>query len=212
MAFLSSRALAVGAAAAAVAVLSAAWAYRCPTAAVRGSVVLITGASSGIGEEMAYQYGKLGARLVLAARRAAELDRVAAGARAAGSPAVTVVPTDMGSPGAVEALVGAAVAAHGRLDTLVLNHAAFDDALFLSHNASTLEDRVMFQTRVNVLGSAVAARAALPHLEASGGHIAVVSSGTAKLSAPFHAVYASTKKALHAMFDSLRHELHLIDR
>lgn len=62
----------------------------------------------------------------------------------------------------------------------------------------------------NVLGSALAARAALPALAAARGHIAVVSSASTIAPSPFHAVYVASKRALGGFFDTLRHELHLI--
>jgi short-subunit dehydrogenase len=206
------RGLAASAAVALLAAYTYSTFFACPAMQnVRGSTVLITGSSSGIGEELAYQYGALGARLVLAARRASELERVAATARERGALDVLVVPTDMGDSQAVESLIGRALSAFGRLDTLVLNHAAFDDQFFLHYNDSkSLEDQLMFQMRVNVLGCAQATRAALPHLEKTGGHIAVVSSGSAKIAAPFHPLYVTTKKALHGFFDTVRHELHLV--
>jgi len=125
---------------------------------------------------------------VLAARRATELAAVGDAARQAGAASVLVVPTDMDDASAVEALVQRAGKAHGgRLDVLFLNHARVDDALISSHaDARALEEnlRSIFQT--NVIGSAQAARAALPLLEAASGHIAVVSSASAKVAAPFH--------------------------
>ena len=181
----------------------------CPAAGV-GQVVLITGASSGIGAELAVQYGARGAHLVLAARRASELEAVGAASRAAGAASALVVPTDMDDEGAVAALVAAAGAAHGRLDVLFLNHARVDEGLFVSHSApGALAGVLTGVLRTNVVGSALAARAALPLLAAAGGHIAVVSSASAKVAAPFHFAYVASKCALHGVFDTLRAELHL---
>lgn len=193
------------------AALMYAWTYQCPDLpAVRNSVVLITGASSGIGAELAVQYGGLGARLVLAARRRTELEATAEAAKAAGAVDVLVLPTDMSDGSQVEALISAAVDRFGRLDKLILNHAMVDDALFSSHGSpASLDDSMLAIFRANVMGSAYAARAALPHLEATGGHIAVVGSASAKVAAPFHAGYVASKHALHGVFDTLRAELHL---
>jgi corticosteroid 11-beta-dehydrogenase isozyme 1 len=63
----------------------------------------------------------------------------------------------------------------------------------------------------NVVGSALLAYAALPYLTASGGHIAVVSSASTIAPAPFHAAYVASKRAVGGFFDTLRHELHLIN-
>jgi NADP-dependent 3-hydroxy acid dehydrogenase YdfG len=212
--FLGTRATRFAVLAVAVAASIYQYAYYCPGLdTIRGSVVIITGSSSGIGEELAYQYGALGARIVLAARRASELERVAEGARAKGAQDVLVVPTDMSNGPACEALVAAAVAKFGRLDTVILNHASVDDQLFLTHEGSkSIDDQILFLMKVNVLGSAYVARAAIPHLERTGGHIAVTSSGTAKIAAPFHAGYVASKRALHGLFDTIRHELKLLGR
>lgn len=208
----SRRALAAAAIVAAAAVALRLYTAHCPNLpSVRNSVVLITGASSGIGAELAVQYGALGARLVLAARRGAELRAVGAAASAAGAADVLALPTDMADPAAVRAMVEAAVARFGRLDVLLLNHATVDDALFVAHTTpAALETAIGTPFRVNVLGSAHAARAALPHLEATAGHIAVVSSASAKVAAPFHAGYVASKHALHGVFETLRAELHLL--
>ena len=190
---------------------------RCPDLEpLRNARVLLTGASSGIGAELAVQYCAHGvASLTLAARRIVELTAVAEAARLA-SPGcvVTAVATDMANRSAVEALVEAAVAAApgGALDLLVLNHAAVDDALVREYtDAAALERAVSPVLTANVLGSIVAAYAALPALAAARGHIAVVSSASTIAPAPFHAAYVASKRALHGFFDTLRHELHLTE-
>lgn len=204
----------VAAAVAAIAAATHAYVYACPDLpGVRGSVVVLTGASSGIGAELAVQYGRLGARLVLAARRERELNAVADAARAAGAAAVVAVPTDLTDPAACEALVEAALAAFpgGRIDTLFLNAAYADEGLFVSRNDSAaLGDALTRPFATNVLGAAYVTRAALPALEAAGGHIAVVSSASAKVPAPFHSGYTASKNALNGLFDTLQAELHLL--
>lgn len=201
-------------AAAACACLAAWWLSAAPfdPRAVRGSTVLITGASSGIGAELAVQYGALGARVVIAARRASELEAVAERVRAAGGEAIAV-PTDMGDAPAVEALVSAAVAGFGGLDTVIVNHAMFDDGLFVEHASSaSLERTLGAQLRVNVLGTAFLLRAALPLLEASarGGRLVEVSSGTVKIAAPFHPGYGASKSGSHGLFRHVGAELSLL--
>ncbi len=208
----SSRGLLVALAAVVVAFL-----YRslvaCPSPldAFAGKHVLITGTSSGIGVSLAEKFGRAGARLVLAARRAKELEATAALARAAGAQDVLVVPTDMGDSAAVEALVRTATEHFGgRIDLLLLNHALSEEHMVLEYGTAADLVRSVGQTMaVNLLGSAVAVQAALPSLERAGGHVAVVSSASAKTPAPFHGAYVASKRALHGYFDTLRHELHL---
>jgi NAD(P)-dependent dehydrogenase (short-subunit alcohol dehydrogenase family) len=180
-------------------------------AAIRGSVVVITGASSGIGAELAVQYGSLGARVVIGARRRAELEAVAARVRGAGGEAVAVA-GDMGVAADCEALIAAAAEHFGGLDTLVVNHAMFDDGLFIERDAAALEATLGAQLRVNVLGAAHLLRAALPLLEASarGGRAVEVSSGTTRIAAPFHPGYGASKSGSNGLFRHVAAELALL--
>ena len=181
-------------------------------AAIRGSVVIVTGASSGIGAELAVQYGALGARVVIGARRKSELEAVAARVRGAGGEAVAVA-GDMGVAADCEALVAAAVQHFGGLDTLIVNHALFDDALFVEHaDAASLERTLGAQLRVNVMGAAHLLRAALPLLEASarGGRVVEVSSGTTRIASPFHPGYGASKSGSNGLFRHVAAELALL--
>ncbi|HEX8390735.1 MAG TPA: SDR family oxidoreductase [Longimicrobium sp.] len=171
--------------------------------AFRDNVVVITGASDGIGAEMALQMARQGARLVLAARDAARLEAVAARCRERGGQAL-VVPTDVGVEAQCAALMERAVAEFGRIDTLVNNAgigmwARFDEL-------TTLEplERMM---RVNYLGSVYCTWYALPHLKRSRGRIVGVSSLTGLAGVPTRSGYAATKHAMAGFFNSLRIEL-----
>ena len=205
-------ALALASAAAVAGAALYAYINQCPRVSeLRGAVIILTGASSGIGAELAVHYGRLGANLVLAARRREELEAVASAALTAGASAALSVPTDMSDPRAVTDLVNVTIERFGRIDILFLNHAIIDDALFVSHpDAASVDSRLTQIFRANVVGSAMASRLALPHLERSRGHIAVVSSASAKVAAPFHSAYVASKCALHGVFDTLRAELHLL--
>jgi short-subunit dehydrogenase len=174
--------------------------------------VVITGCSSGIGAELALQYSRLGARLVIAARRRTQLEQVANECRAAGAASVLAIPTDMTDREQVERLLHRAAAAFdGRIDVLMLNHAAVDDGLVFEYNSTAaLEAGLQSVLHANVVGSAIATRVALPYLEAAGGTVAVVSSASTIAPAPFHAAYVASKRALHGWFDTFRHELHLV--
>ena len=169
----------------------------------RENVVVLTGASAGIGREMALQLAHQGAWLVLAARDAARLEEVAAECRALGARALAV-PTDVADEGQCAALVRRAVEEHGRLDTLVNNAgigmwARFDEVRDLS-----VFERVM---RVNYLGCVYLTHHALPHLKASRGRIVGISSLTGKTGVPTRSGYAASKHAMTGFFDSLRIEL-----
>lgn len=182
----------------------------CDLHSVAGSVVLITGASSGIGAELAQQYGAAGARLMLAARREAQLATVCATAVAAGATACQYRVVDMRVVPDVEAVVTATVSAYGRLDLLLLNHAAVDDNLISEHaTPAAAASSLTSVLETNVIGAAAAAHASLPPLRSSGGHMSIISSAVSAIPGPFHAGYAASKRALHGYFDTLRAELQL---
>jgi NAD(P)-dependent dehydrogenase (short-subunit alcohol dehydrogenase family) len=165
--------------------------------------VVITGASDGIGAELARQFAQQGAWLALGARRPHELDVVAQGCIARGGRAI-IVPTDVTDPAQCEHLIARALEAYGKVDALVNNagvgaHFSFDDATDLS-----VFEQVM---RVNYLGSVYCTHFALPALKKSKGRIAVISSLAGKTGVPGRAAYAASKHAVQGFFDSLRIEL-----
>ena len=151
-------------------------------------VAIITGSSSGIGAEMAIQMGRAGYTVVLAARRKAELEVVAAQVTAAGAPGVLPLVADLGQAEDCERVVAEALAAFGRLDMLVINHAMFDDGLFIEKDVAALDATLLPQFKVNVMGPAYLIRAALPSLEKApgGGSVVEVSSGSIRIPVPFH--------------------------
>lgn len=89
--------------------------------AFSNKVVLITGASSGIGEALAYELARGGATLILAARRAVELQRVAARCLTEGAPAAEALRLDVTATGSLDAVVAALLKKHGRIDMLFNN-------------------------------------------------------------------------------------------
>jgi NAD(P)-dependent dehydrogenase (short-subunit alcohol dehydrogenase family) len=172
-------------------------------AAFRDNVVVVTGASAGIGAELARQLAAGGAWLALAARDADRLEAVAAECRALGGRAVAV-PTDVAEEAQCRALVERAVAEFGRLDTLVNNAGIGMWARFDEITDLAVFERVM---RVNYLGSVYCTHHALPHLKRSRGRIVGVSSLTGRTGVPTRSAYAASKHAMAGLFDSLRIEL-----
>ncbi|KAA0149378.1 hypothetical protein FNF31_04076 [Cafeteria roenbergensis] len=180
-----------------------------------GKHVLITGASSGIGEQLAYKYAGFGARVTLVARRVSKLEAVAARCAELGAAGVHVLQTDMGAPEAASAMPAAAIAESGGhdIDVLILNHAAFAESLTLElENESDMQRHVVTPMRVNYEGTVRAAVAALPSLSKTAGRLVVVSSASAKAPAYFMAGYAASKAALHSFFDAMRAELGVTGR
>jgi len=168
-----------------------------------GQVVLLTGASSGIGAELARQFAADGARLALAARDVERLESVAAGCRALGADAL-VVSGDVGIETSCASMVERTVAHYGRLDILVNNAGLGSSGLFEAVTDLSIFDTLM---RVNYLGSVWCTAHALPHLKWSKGRIVAISSLTGLTGVPKRTAYAATKHAMAGFFDSLRIEL-----
>src|SRR5690349_11685754 len=147
---------------------------------MRGNVVVLTGASRGIGRERAPQLAGMGARLPLSARDAGAHHRLAAPCRTHGGEAVAI-PADVSDEAQCAALIARAAEAFGRIDTLINNA-----GISMWARAAEVTDLSIFETimRVNYLGSVWCTLHALPHLQESRGRIAVVSSMTGKTGVP----------------------------
>ncbi|HET7465017.1 MAG TPA: SDR family oxidoreductase [Longimicrobium sp.] len=169
----------------------------------RDNVVVLTGASAGIGHQMALQLAAQGAHLVLAARDAAKLEQAAAGCRALGA-RVLAVPTDVGDEAQCRALIERAVAEFGRIDTLVNNAGIGMWARFEEMTDLAPFEQIM---RVNYLGSVYPTFYALPHLKRTRGRIVAVNSLTGRTGVPTRSGYAASKHAVAGFFDTIRIEL-----
>lgn len=169
----------------------------------RGQVVVLTGASLGIGAEVARTLAGRGARLVLAARDAVHLQIVVDACRAQGAE-VELVPCDITNESQCRSLIDRAVARFGRIDALICNAG---QAMWA--RADEVADWGIYErlVRVNYLGAVYCALAALPHLKASRGRLVAVSSLAGKTGVPMRTGYSAAKAALNAFCDSLRIEL-----
>lgn len=173
------------------------------TQPMQSPVVIVTGASSGIGAASARQLATAGWRVVLAARRAEKLDELAASITAAGGTA-SCVTTDMRDEGQVEGMIHHALSMFGRLDALVNNAAV--GALRTIADGRSDEWRAILET--NVLGTLVACRTALqPMLAQGSGTILNVTSASAYEAWPYLSVYAGSKAAVHTISRGLRAEV-----
>ncbi|WP_046242748.1 SDR family oxidoreductase [Hymenobacter terrenus] len=170
---------------------------------LHGAIVVITGASSGIGRATAFTFARHGARLVLAARRADVLATVAAECEQLGTESL-VVPTDVTDSGAVQLLAQAAFAFGGRIDIWVNNAGIGAVGAF---NAVPLEAHEQV-IRTNLFGYLYGAYAVLPYFQRqqSGMLINVVSLG-AWLPEPFTVSYSASKYGLRGLMDTIRTEL-----
>jgi short-subunit dehydrogenase len=165
-------------------------------------VIVITGASSGIGLATAVAAAQQGASLVLAARSKQTLDEIADQLSAAGQNVVTVE-ADVADRQQVEAIAAAALARFGRIDTWVNNAGV---SIYGRLDEVSVEDsRRMFDT--NYWGVVNGSLAALPHLRANGGALINLGSEASEATIPLQAMYSATKHAVKAFTDGLRLEL-----
>ncbi|MBB5422632.1 NADP-dependent 3-hydroxy acid dehydrogenase YdfG [Paraburkholderia sp. JPY158] len=168
---------------------------------INGKVVVITGASSGLGAETARHLSTLGAKLVLGARR---LDRLQALASELGLDAKAIFQTDVTDRNQVKALVDRAVELHGRID-VILNNAGLMPGSMLDKLKVDEWDRMI---DVNIKGVLYGIAAALPYMQAQkSGQIINVSSVAGHKVGPGGAVYAGTKWAVRAISEGLRQEV-----
>lgn len=171
------------------------------TRGIENKVVVITGASSGLGEAAARHLAKHGAKLVLGARR---LDRLQALAKELSLSDEAVVQTDVTQRAQVESLVDRAVQNHGRIDVLI-NNAGLMPNSFLERLHVAEWDRMI---DVNIKGVLYGIAAALPHMIAQkSGHIINVASVAGHKVGPGGAVYAATKHAVRVISEGLRQEV-----
>lgn len=166
-------------------------------------VVIVTGASSGVGAALARAFAGAGAHVALFARSESDLEEVADACRRTGREAL-VVPGDVTVPEACAALVERTVDRFGRLDALVASAGLGMRARFDELPDTTVLRRLM---EVNYLGVANVFLPALPHVAASGGMLVAISSVQGVLGVPERSGYAASKHAVQGLCDSLRIEL-----
>lgn len=166
-------------------------------------VVVVTGASSGIGEETALRYAGHGARLALAARNKDALHHVADKCRAAGAADVLVHTADIAVCEEVEAVFDEAADRFGRIDIVVQSAAITAFGRFEDVPAEVFDNIV----RTNIIGSANVARCALNHFRHTGtGHLVLIGSLLGTVAVPYQSPYVATKFATAGLVRSLRQE------
>jgi len=168
---------------------------------IRGKVVVITGACSGLGEATARLLSRQGARLVLGARRE---ERLLALAHELGLGDEAVVRTDVVRREEVQHLVDHAVKMHGRIDVMLNNAGLMPSSLLERLHVDEWDSMI----DVNIKGVLYGIAAALPHMiRQKSGHIINVSSVAGHKVGPGGTVYAATKHAVRAISEGLRQEV-----
>ena len=166
-------------------------------------MIIVTGASSGIGRALCFELARQRPKLVLAARNHERLEEVAQQCKASGAETL-VVPTDVTSVDQCRRLIDQTVDEFGRIDVLINNAGAAIWSRFDEIADITRVDDLM---RLNYAGSAYCTHFALPHLKQSRGRIVAMSSVSGLTGVPLLSAYASTKHAMVGLFESLRIEL-----
>jgi short-subunit dehydrogenase len=168
-----------------------------------GKVIWITGASSGIGEALAYELSKRGAKLILSSRRKDELDRVKGNCNANTQPNVRVLPLDLSQASTLKLSTDAAIQIFGHIDILI-NNGGISQRGLVAETILDVDRRLM---EVNYFGTIALTKYLLPHfISRKEGQFVVVSSLTGKFGTPYRSGYAASKHALHGFFDAVRAE------
>jgi short-subunit dehydrogenase len=173
---------------------------------IKGKVVIVTGASSGIGEATARQFGREGAKVVLAARRVDKLEALAKEINAVGTGAeVLVVQADLSKLEDIQSLIKQTLDKYSRIDILV-NNAGFGRIDWLE-KLDPVKD-IQGQFDVNVMGVIQTTRQALPvMIKQRSGSIINMCSMAGLVATPTYTIYAACKHAVHGFSEALRREV-----
>ncbi|CAH6840945.1 dehydrogenase/reductase SDR family member 7 [Phodopus roborovskii] len=187
--------------------LWAEWQGRRPEWELTDMVVWVTGASSGIGEELALQLSKLGVSLVLSARRVQELERVKRRCLENGNlkeKDILVLPLDLTDTNSHEAATKAVLQEFGKIDILVNNGGRSQRSLVLETNLDVFKELI----NLNYLGTVSLTKCVLPHMvERKQGKIVTVNSIAGIASVALSSGYCASKHALRGFFNALQCEL-----
>lgn len=171
---------------------------------LKGQVVWITGASSGIGEALVYSLAHQGARLILSSRRKEELERVKGNCPQYSQAEIRVLPLDLSESSTLKLTAEAAVQMFGHIDILI-NNGGISQRSMAKDTVLEVDRRLM---EVDYFGTIALTKGLIPHfIQRKKGQFAVISSVLGMIGAANRTGYSAAKHALHGFFDSLRAEL-----
>lgn len=168
----------------------------------KGKKILITGASSGIGEAIAKHFAEKGSQLLLSGRNIKELERVKS--ECFGAASVDIYTMDLGQHDAVFATVQEILSQHGHIDILI-NNAGVSQRSLAKDLPFEFDKKII---DVDLLGTIALTKAFLPiFLQQKSGSIVTITSLMGKFATPLRSSYAAAKHGLHGFFDALRAEI-----
>ncbi|MBI4646682.1 MAG: SDR family oxidoreductase [Bacteroidia bacterium] len=165
-------------------------------------VVWITGASSGIGEALAYEFAKQDAVLILSSNMENELEQVKINCLKYCKKCYTI-PFDIAYPEQIRSATDKVLSGFDRIDFLI-NNAGVSQRSLVMETPIEIDRKIM---EINYFGSVILTKNILPVMVKNGGHIVVISSITGKFGFPLRSAYAASKHALYGFFESVRTEL-----
>lgn len=175
---------------------------------LNNKVIWLTGASSGIGEALAYELAKKKVKLILSARRKEELERVKGNCPRETQPNIRVLPLDLSQSSTLQLSTQAAIQIFGHVDILI-NNGGIGQRSLIKDTSLEVDRKIM---EVNYFGAIALTKYLLPHfIKRKHGHYVVVSSLTGKFGTAWRSGYAASKHALHGFFDAVRAE-HYADK
>jgi short-subunit dehydrogenase len=171
---------------------------------LKGKVIWITGASSGIGEALTYEMARRGNKLILSSRRKDELERVKGNCPPQAQANIRILPLDLGEPSTLALSAEAAIQLFGYVDVLI-NNGGISQRSLAKDTTLDVDRKIM---EVDYFGSIALTKHLIPHfISRKSGHYVVITSITGKVGTPYRTGYAAAKHALHGFFDALRAEL-----
>lgn len=167
-------------------------------------VIWITGASSGIGEQLTYQLAEKGNNLILSARRKEVLEKVKSNCSSSVQDNIHVLPLDLAKIESLDKGADTALNIYGKIDVLV-NNGGISQRSLVTETSFEVDQRLM---NVNFFSAVKLTKRVLPGMiKNKSGHILITSSLVGKFGTPFRSTYASSKHALHGFFEALAAEV-----
>lgn len=166
-------------------------------------VIWITGASSGIGEQLVYQLVEMNNKIIISARRESELERVKSSCPLKFQDDIHILPLDLSDLDSLDVIANQAIKLHGKVDVL-FNNGGISQRSMVKDTLFEVDQRLI---NVNFLSTVKLTKKVLPGMiKNNGGHIVLTSSLVGKFGTPFRSSYAASKHALHGFYEALAAE------